>query len=285
MQEKAKVNPLLSKMRQPKIYVRLPSQGQYYPEGSLDATINGEYPVFSMTAKDELMLKTPDALLNGQAVVSVLESCMPNILNGWEVPNIDVDALLIAIRLATYGENMDTTVKIGGEEATYTLDLRVLLDQLQSSISWEEKVQVSEDMTVYVRPLPYRALSKASIETFETQRIMNVVNDEKLEQEKKVEIFKESFNKLTEVTIGIIADSIYKIETAEGAVTETEYIKEFIENCDREIFNTVKDHLDMLKERNTLKPLRVKATQEMIEKGAGEEVDVPIVFDAANFFG
>ena len=203
----------------------------------------------------------------------------------WEVPNIDVDALLIAIRLATYGENMDTTVKIGGEEATYTLDLRVLLDQLQSSISWEEKVQVSEDMTVYVRPLPYRALSKASIETFETQRIMNVVNDEKLEQEKKVEIFKESFNKLTEVTIAIIADSIYKIETAEGAVTETEYIKEFIENCDREIFNTVKDHLDMLKERNTLKPLRVKATQEMIEKGAGEEVDVPIVFDAANFFG
>jgi hypothetical protein len=32
-----------------------------------------------MTAKDELMFKTPDALLNGQSTVEVVKSCIPAI--------------------------------------------------------------------------------------------------------------------------------------------------------------------------------------------------------------
>ena len=121
------INPLASLMRQPKIYVKLPSNGKYWPEGSLNITQNSEYPIYSMTAKDELILKTPDALMNGQAVVDVIQSCMPNVINAWEMPNIDTDAILIAIRLATYGDSMDTTFKVGEEEMTYSIDLRMVL--------------------------------------------------------------------------------------------------------------------------------------------------------------
>ena len=46
-------NPLSSFMRQPKIYIRLPSGGQYWPAGSIIPTENGEFPVYSMTARDE----------------------------------------------------------------------------------------------------------------------------------------------------------------------------------------------------------------------------------------
>ena len=101
-----KINPLISLMRQPKIYIRLPSNGRYWSEGSLNTTTNGEYPVYSMTARDELMLKTPDALLNGQAVVDVIQSCMPNVNDAWAIPNIDLDVILVAIRLATFGEQL-----------------------------------------------------------------------------------------------------------------------------------------------------------------------------------
>lgn len=55
-------NPLMGQMRQPKIYIRLPSNGEFWENGSLEQTENGEYPVFSMTAQDELKLKIPDAL-------------------------------------------------------------------------------------------------------------------------------------------------------------------------------------------------------------------------------
>ena len=90
-----KINPLIGMMRQPKIYIKLPSNGNYWSDGSLQLSPNGEYPVYSMTAKDELILKTPDALLNGQAVVDVIQSCLPNIINAWECPQIDVDLILV----------------------------------------------------------------------------------------------------------------------------------------------------------------------------------------------
>ena len=94
-------NPLQKYFRQPKIYLSLPSKGHWYPEGAIEMTENGELPVYAMTAKDELAFKTPDALLNGQSVVDVVKSCLPNIKDPWLMPSIDVDAILIAIRIAT----------------------------------------------------------------------------------------------------------------------------------------------------------------------------------------
>jgi hypothetical protein len=95
--------------RQPKIYIRLPSKGEYYAKDALDISTTGDYAVYAMTAKDELMFKTPDALLNGQSTVEVLKSCIPAIQDPWKMPSIDVDAALVAVRIATYGEKMEVS--------------------------------------------------------------------------------------------------------------------------------------------------------------------------------
>jgi hypothetical protein len=67
-------NPLANWFRQPKIYVNLPSKGKFYPAGSLDHSSTEEYAVYAMTAKDELMFKTPDAMISGQSTVEVIKS-------------------------------------------------------------------------------------------------------------------------------------------------------------------------------------------------------------------
>ena len=278
-------NPLINFIRQPKIFIKLPSKGKYWPEGSIKFQDNGEYPVYSMTAKDELLLKTPDALLNGQAVVDVIQSCVPNVLNAWQIPQIDIDALLIAIRIASYGETMETQVNIKDVEAVYPVDLRTVLDLINANVNWDERIEISDEMIVFVRPLSYQQMSKLSIETFETQRIMNIVNNDKLSEEEKINSFKISFNKLSEIAIDIVTNSIYRIDTTQGSVTDSTFIAEFIQNCDRKIFSKIKEKIDSLKESNTLKPMRVSATQEMIELGAEAEIDVPLVFDPTNFFG
>ena len=128
-------NPLQKYFRQPKIYVRLPSNGEFYPDGSLDKTENGEYPVYPMTTRDEIMIKTPDALLNGESTVEVIQSCIPNIKNAWDIPIIDMDAILIGIRIATYGESMELSIKtpVTAEEKDYQVDLRTMLDSLYES--------------------------------------------------------------------------------------------------------------------------------------------------------
>ena len=280
------VNPLSAFMRQPKIYIRLPSNGEYWPEGSIEIPETGELPVFSMTAKDELMLKVPDALMNGQAIVDVIQHCIPAVKNAWMTPNIDLDVLLIAIRLATYGEMMTTPVKFGDDlELEYQMDLRILMDQLMNQITWNPVVPVNDELTVFVRPLNYRQLSSAALKTFETQKIMQVVNDDKISEDDKIKLFKESFKKLTDTTLGTITDSIDKIESAQGSTDNPAFIKEFVENIDKEIFNVIQKHLESLKETNTIKPMTVDVTDEMREKGVtGNTVDIPITFDPSTFF-
>jgi len=99
-------NPLRQFFRQPAIYLKLPSAGRYWPAASLDLPANGELPIYPMTAIDEITYRTPDALFNGQAVISVIQSCVPAIKNAWHVPNIDLSPLLIAIRIASQGHEM-----------------------------------------------------------------------------------------------------------------------------------------------------------------------------------
>lgn len=280
-------NPLMAQMRQPKIYIRLPSNGEFWENGSLEQSENGEYPVFSMTAQDELKLKIPDALMNGQAVVDVIQHCIPNIKNGWAVPNIDMDVLLIAIRIATYGEKMNVPVKLGEElDYGYELDLRLVIDQLMSSITWDPIVMVNENLVVHVRPITYKTMTQGALQTFETQKIIQIVTDESIPEEDKLRIFKESFAKLNKLTLGVITESIFNIESSTGGTSDRKHIQEFMENVDKEVFDKVKGHIDLLREQNAIKPLKIQVTDEMRAIGITDnEIEIPLNFDPSNFFG
>jgi hypothetical protein len=280
-----KANPLASYMRQPKIYITLPSGGNFWTKDSLDMTETGEFPVYSMTARDELLFKTPDALLNGQSVVDVIQSCMPNIKNAWDCPTIDLDTILIAIRLATYGEKMPFKHKIPviNEEVEYDLDLKILLNQQQAN-QWVEQIAISPEFIIYVKPLTYKHLTQTSIKGFETSRIMNMVNDDSIPEEQKLELFGASFRNLTKVTIDLTADSIYKIVTPDGEVNNAKFISEFVHNADKEIFQAVQAHLNNLKELNSLKDLEFTTTEEQQEAGAPASYSVPINFNNSDFF-
>lgn len=280
------INPLINFMRQPKIYIRLPSGGEYWSNGSLIPTETGEYPIYSMTAKDELMLKVPDALMNGQAVVDVIQNCMPNVKNAWAIPAIDLDVILIAIRIATYGEKMTTPLTFGDDiEMEYSVDLRSVMDTLMNQITWESIVPINADLTLYVKPITYKQLTESAIQTFETQKLMQVANDDSMSEENKVKVFKESFAKLTAVTIGMISASIYKVDSSQGSTDNLKFIKEFIDNADKDIFNKVQEHLEQLKTVNSIKPIVVSVTEEMRAAGiTNDTIEVPLVFDASTFF-
>ncbi len=273
-------------MRQPKIYIRLPSNGEFWPEGSLEISETGEFPVYSMTAKDELMLKIPDALMNGQAIVDVIQHCVPNIKNAWHTPTIDLDILLIAIRLATYGEMMTTPIKFKDDlELEYQMDLRVVMDRLMTQIVWDPVVPINENLTVFIRPLNYKQLSGAALQTFETQKIMQVVNDDSTSEDTKVKLFKESFKKLSDSTMATIADSIAKIESIGGSTDDPAHIREFVDNADKEIFKKIQSRIEELRDINTIKPMSVQVTDEMRAQGIeGDVINVPITFDPSTFF-
>jgi hypothetical protein len=278
------LNPLKKYFRQPKIYIRLPSEGKFWPEGALEMTENGELPVFPMTARDEIMMKTPDALISGQATVDIIQSCIPAIKNAWQTPIIDLDAILVAIRIASYGEMMDLEIKtpVTAEEKTYELDLRTILDQFVGQ-TFNNRVSF-DDMTIVIRPITYEEFTSTAIKTFEEQRIFNVLNDEQISDGEKIRVFQESFKKLTEITILNLERSISSIEIEGDVVAIPEYIKEFINNADKAVYKKITDHIDVERQKFMTKPLTLSATPEEIEQGVPETYQIPISFDSSNFF-
>ena len=278
-------NPLAKHFRQPKLYIQFPSKGNFYPDGSLEETETGDYPIFAMTAKDELTMKTPDALLNGQATVSVIQSCVPNIKNAWHLPSIDVDAILIAIRIATYGEKMDLTFNIKeiDEERTFEVDLRSVLDQLTSEPY--ENIIDTDTVRFEVSPLSYKYFTQIAMKSFEEQRLFAAVNDDSLTDEEKLSKFNESFSRITDLNIFNVTKSVIAVQfPGEDTVTHAGHIVEFFNNTDKSIYSTVIEHLDRERDKFTVKPFKVTLPQEDIERGAPEEILIPITFDQSNFF-
>ena len=278
-------NPLQKYFRQPKIYISLPSEGNFYPPGSLIKSETNEYPVFAMTARDEMLMKTPDALLNGESTVSVIESCIPAIKNAWMIPVIDIDVLLIAIRIATYGDKMDIDIKVPntGKEKSFGINLQTYIDQF--STQQYDSIINYNNMTVHLRPLTYREFTHISLKTFEEQRVFRVLNDETMSEEKKLSSFNNSFKKLTDLTIETLEKSIARIDVEENSVSDPQHLKEFIHNADRSLFEQILNHVEENKNKFSVQPITIKSEPEEIEEGAPEEYEVPITFDQSSFFG
>ena len=277
-QNQPKKNPLASFYRQPKIYVRLPSKGEFYAPGSLDVSENGEYPVYAMTAKDELLFKTPDALLNGTSTVELIKSCIPAILNPWVMPNIDLDFALIAIRIATYGDKMEvgTSCPHCNADNSYDMDLTAWFDVFNQFV-YEKDIPIDQ-LTVHVRPYTYKEVTKTALKSMEQQRIFQVINDDSLSDEQKLEKFGASFLKLTELTVDIIADCITSIDAPDGSVTDKDMIKDFIANCSKDVFQRIQDHVVQMKERIEFKEQSVTCGE------CDEQFSLPITMDQSNFF-
>ena len=83
----------------------------------------------------------------------------------------------------------------------------------------------------------------------------------------------------------MVGASIYRVDSTQGSTDNPVFIKEFIENADKHIFNVVQDHLETLKEINSIKPIIIPVPDELKEKGfTGDTLEVPLTFDAAAFF-
>lgn len=250
-------NPLKQYFRQPVIYLKLPSRGQHWPAGSLDLPETGELPVYPMTAIDEITYRTPDALFNGSAVISVIESCVPAIKDAWSAPSSDINAILVAIRIASYGHGMDLNAVCPScnENNEITVDLRVLLENIKLA-DFSETFRYG-DLEIAFQPIDYRQANRTSQEQFEHQRQLQGINVSDLSEQEKIQKLNEALQNITKLTINALKWSITSIKTPTAMVTERDHIEEFINNCDRSLFNRIKDAIVELRQKSELPPIEI----------------------------
>ena len=272
-------NPLVKHFRQPTLYLKLPSNGAHWPEGSIDLPLNNELAVLPMSTKDEITLKTPDALLNGQGVVNVIESCCPNIKNAWLMPSIDVDSAIIAIRIASYGNQMDfgATCPHCSETSDYAIDLGVVLGNITSPV-YTQKVPV-DDLKIKLKPQAYFNVNKSNMIAFEEQQIMKTLGQIADNPEEAKKVFDQQLSKIIDLNISLLTGSTDYIELPDGTIVSDEtYINEFYTNCDAKVIKIVRNKLEELSKQGGIKPVEVKCSS------CEKDFNVSIEFDFASFF-
>jgi hypothetical protein len=270
-------NPLQKYFRQPKIYVKLPSKGLYYDPGVLAGDHNS-VPIFAMTGMDEIIYKTPDALYSGEATIKVIESCCPYIKDAKQIPSLDVETFIIAIRIATFGENIsiDQNCPKCGTENSYDVPLSSLLDYFQT-IKFENTITINEELSIKIRPLKYFEMNHYAVENFKLQKTLSQIDDVEVEQQQKY--LNDMYSDLAALQLDLFLTSIESVKIGSEAVTDKQLIGQWLENSEREVFQTIKTLFEKNKNEWTLPEQKVQCS------ACQSNNEISIVLDQSNFFG
>ena len=253
-------NPLKQYFRRPAVYLRLPSGGTGYNETIVDLPENGELPIYPMTAIDDITTRTPDALFNGTAVIELIKSCVPNIKDPWSISNIDMDAILVAIKSASSesGEmNIDSICPKCETNSTFGISLAAILGSI-SSPDYETELEYG-DLAFKLKPISYRDINNAAMEQFEFQKMaaqVDAIEDDELRNK----TVKDALEKITNITMNLLSQSVEYIKTPTSTVDNREFILEFLRNCDKKVYTAIRDHSSTLREQAEIKPMDVTCT-------------------------
>lgn len=271
-------NPLRQYFRRPSVYIKLPSNGAGYTSEALELPETGELPVYPMTAIDEISARTPDALFNGTAVAELIKSCVPNIKDPWSIKSTDMDAVLLGIKAASGNDTLEiNTVCPKCETASeYGINLVSILSTLKPG-NYEIPLEIGE-LKLKFRPLEYREMNEAALGQFEVQRFFENVSDLTDDTERNTKT-KEILEKITFMTMELIAKSVEYIETPNTRVDDKNFILDFLKKCDRNTYILIRDYSTELRESSELKPLNITCSS------CNNTYDQPFVINPTDFFG
>lgn len=271
-------NPLRQYFRRPAVFLKLPSGIENYSDEDIEKTETGELPVYPMTAIDDITTKTPDALFNGEAVVQIIKSCVPAIKNPWNVLSTDLDSILIAIRAAGGQESIDVESECPKCNAlgTYGIDLAHLMGSLKPG-DYHKELELG-DLKIKFQPIHYREMNQAGLGQFEIQAKYRNLSDIK-DIEERNRKSQEALKDITLLTMTILAKAIQYIETPSMKVEETNFIEDFLTNCDTKTYETIRDHHSTLREASTVKPLDITCTE------CQHKFNQPFSLNVSDFFG
>ena len=290
-----KHNPLSAYFRAPKLFTGLPSLGRFYTSDVVDMPDSLELPIFAMTAKDEVIMKNPDALLNGEAVAQVIMSCVPNVKQPRKMLSSDIDVLLVAIQGATQGDNIDVSANCPkcNEEKTGVASIEAALASMSVI---EDSYSISyKDLTIDIRPFTYESTIKAGITNFQSTRSLQSLANISDENE-RLKVFNENFVKIAELNFALIADSIAKISfvDADGntqTVTDRSMILEFLENAESSVGKLVEEQIKNINKIGINHEMTLQCDKETcceVDPATNKKVPytftTKVNFDPVNFF-
>lgn len=265
--------------RQPKIFIDLPSQGKFYGEGVVKK-VEG-LPVFGMTAMDEILLKTPDALFSGEATAQVMKSCVPDIIDPWQIVGYDIDFILLSIRIATYGEQIDITTKCPHCETVNegVVNLQQLLDHV-NNYDVEKSFHLG-NLEFIIQPITYRETTDYSIKSFTLEKQIMQADKLGLNSQERDQHLNELYQEAAQLSLHVAVSYISEVIEGQEREADRDTILNWIRDNDVEFFDKVKSTLNELTEKWKLPEFQYACQNEECNKSFKTSLDM----DYSNFFG
>jgi hypothetical protein len=270
------INPLQKYFRQPKVFIKLPSGGIYSKPGTVQGDV-ANVPVYGMTGMDEIIVRTPDALLSGESTATVVGSCVPAIKDPWDLCILDLVLILAAIRIATYGNSMAIghTCTNCGAENDYDIDLNKVIE-FYMNCQYESKI-VLKDITINLKPLNYKASTEFNLRNFRLQQ--RIAQAEVMDNtQERQDLINGLFKELAAIQTEIYKVTIDSVDIGDQVVTETAYILEWLDNCDKSVFDAIKQINQKNTETWTMPKFPVKCDE------CETAVNLTVDLDQSNFF-
>ena len=275
-------NPLKSFVRAPKLQVLLPSRGKW-GDTETASKITGEIPVYPMTSKDEVMIKNPDALLNGESVASVLRSCT-GIENVYDLTNNDVEFLLVAIRYATSGPEMEIDAVCPKDQ--HVNRVAVNLESILDSVEEMDKtyaVTLKNGLKVNLRPMSFKNAQRLSLNAFQEATTLQTINDAKLPQDERIKVFNKSFEAIADLAVETMIDAIVSVivpeEGEEKTVTDKKFIGEWVKGMSSAESKQIQEKLDEINKQG------FDHSYNVVCEECGTKFSTSVEFNVSNFFG
>jgi hypothetical protein len=294
------INPLTSFFRKQKLALQLPSKGHWYSSDDITFNNDNSLPVFAMTAELDMQFRAGDFTLTGKTTYDMIKGCIPAIHHPENILNIDIDAILLAIRLASYGDEFSATVSVPNTTLTRTINFSIskLLSELNNRKEiWDDQITIEDEhgtiLQLELYPIPLKNIFLTSKTIYTQKRVLskNVdVNDNIADEN----IFNNSMKTLTESAIKLLCSSIKSITAKDNtgkilanvianSPEEIDKIAYIIRSMDIEFFNAMRDHLEVQRKKYTfITPIQT-STKKEINAGAPKEWSSDIIIVGSNF--
>ncbi len=280
-------NPLKSFFRQPKFSLCLPSKGKYMPATAIQFNETHQLDVYAMTASDDMLFKAGDSSISGEPTYKLIRSCIPSILDPQYISSIDIDAIMLSIRLASYGKDFTVAVDVPNTKVTQlvSIDLYDLLTK-ERNIEWDEKLVIqtnsNEEMIITVQPIFLNSLFKTTKTLIDQKNILTKLSTQIDQSELQVKQFESSIQKLSLTAIDIVSDSVIKLQFNDTIIDRPSEIKKLLNQIDCSYFNAIKNHIENQRQQFDFL-IDVVADEKSIKNGSPLSFQSKINFAASNF--
>ena len=258
------MNPLEPYFRKPEVYITLPSQGRWYKPQDITLSADNELAIYGLTARDDVLLNTPDAMLNGEALKKVIANCVPDVHNINALVTPDLEAIFVGMKLASGDGTMEINRECPkcGHDCNWALQCQGLLDNQTMIDHQDGSVILDQSLEIHVKPYDFQQRSMFIQREYQEERAirqwdtLNPQSDDLI----KAEVMAQAVDKISAITMSLISASIthVKILSTTETVDNPQFIHEWLHSTTRAQASAIIAAVDQLNQCGPNKSLEVE---------------------------